>query len=396
MKFDGANIVTTNAAVNLSGANARLTDENGADALAHFRHLAFDGYFDLEVGRNFTTECSFVNEGLITVIASDPGSVSGDIDTTLTINGSYTGIGYPLDPNTDGQVELLAPGPDGDARMIINGALTNYNAARKTLNKTWYQWEAANGRSATTQVLGGSRPLDIVTNNASLNLYGPNTGLRDKFRNDALRNLAVSARFFMGDRDFTTADSFTSTSRLSIYGNSHFNVNGDLSVSGDQFQVFALTGYALLGDPFPNDPPYKKTYITVRGSLDMRSVDRFRYGIFDNATLPSVTINGAAKLGGALVPYLLDGANVSASDRFTLMTAANMVGHFSNVVSGGRVTAFSYPDGSELGTFLLTINKRSIVLSDFQPAQMIPDSHATHSGGSRTLNRGLDGNDGDF
>ena len=174
-------------------------------------------------------------------------------------------------------------------------------------------------------------------------------------------------------------------------------MNGHLLVSGDQFQVFALTGYALLGeDGFPNDPPYKKSYITVRGSLDMRSVDRFRYGIFDNATLPSVTINGAAKLGGALVPYLLDGANVSASDRFTLMTAANMVGHFSNVVSGGRVTAFSYPDGSELGTFLLTINKRSIVLSDFQPAQMIPDSHATHSGGSRTLNRGLDGNDGDF
>ena len=55
--------------------------------------IVFDGYFDLEVGHNFTTEGSFVNEGLITVIASDPGSVSGDIDTTLTINGSYTGIG---------------------------------------------------------------------------------------------------------------------------------------------------------------------------------------------------------------------------------------------------------------------------------------------------------------
>ena len=192
----------------------------------------------------------------------------------------------------------------------------------------------------------------------------------------------------MGDRDFTTADSFTSTSRLSIYGNSHFNVNGPLSVSGEQFQVFALTGYALLGDPFPNDPPYKKSYITVRGSLDMRSLDRFRYGIFDNATLPSVTINGAAKLGGALVPYLLDGANVSPSDRFTLMTAANMVGHFSNVANGGRVSAISFSDGSVLGTFLLTINRRSIVLSDFQPAQGIPESHATRPDSSKTLERG--------
>ena len=107
MKFDGANIVTNTALVELIGANARLTDENGADALAHFRHNAFDGYFDLEVGRNFTTEGSFVNEGVITVIASDPGSVSGDIDTTLTINGNYTGIGsVPPDPNFNGQAEL--------------------------------------------------------------------------------------------------------------------------------------------------------------------------------------------------------------------------------------------------------------------------------------------------
>ena len=394
IQFNGADIRTSNGDMLLAGPGARIVDENGNDALRNFEHNLLYGIFDFETGRNFMSAGSIVNEGEVHVISEFAGA---DANTTLTINGDYTGIGFPLDPGTLGVALVEAAGPIGDAKMVINGALTNYNAARKTLNKTFYQWEAANGRSATTQVLGGSRPLDIVTNNASLSLYGPNTGLRDKFGNDALRNLAVSARFFMGDRDFMTHSSFTSTSRLSIYGNSHFNVNGHLSVSGDQFQVFALTGYALLGeDGFPNDPPYKKTYITVSGSLDMRSVDRFRYGIFDNATLPSVTINGAAKLGGALVPYLLDGANVSASDRFTLMTAANMVGHFSNVVSGGRVTAFSYPDGSELGTFLLTINKRSIVLSDFQPAQMIPDSHATHSGGSRTLNRGLDGNDGDF
>ena len=93
IKFDGANIVTNTALVELIGANARLTDENGADALAHFRHNAFDGYFDLEVGRNFTTEGAFVNEGDIAIFASDPGSVSGEMDTTLTINGNYTEVG---------------------------------------------------------------------------------------------------------------------------------------------------------------------------------------------------------------------------------------------------------------------------------------------------------------
>jgi hypothetical protein len=216
--------------------------------------------------------------------------------------------------------------------------------------------------------MGGSKPLDIVTSEASLNLIGPNTGFRDKFGNDALRNLAVSSRFSMGDRDFTTVDSFTSTGRLSIYGNSHFTVNGHLSINGGQFQVFALTGYALNNDDgFPNNPPYKKCYITVRGNLSLTSGTRLRYGIFDNATLPSVRIGGAAILRGTLVPYLLDGANVTSSNSFTLMTAAKIVGQFSNVANGGRVPVTSFSDGSELGTFLVTITKTSLILSDFQP-----------------------------
>ena len=145
MKFDGANIVT-NAAAHRADRRKRAHDRRERRRCSRsFPAQPFDGYFDLEVGRNFTTEGSFVNEGLITVFASDPGSVSGDIDTTLTINGSYTGIGYPLDPNTDGQVELLAPGPDGDARMIINGALTNYDAGTQTLHKSIFVWEAAHG-----------------------------------------------------------------------------------------------------------------------------------------------------------------------------------------------------------------------------------------------------------
>ena len=82
----------------------------GADALAHFRHNAFDGYFDLEVGPNFTTEGAFVNEGGIAIFASHP-DLPGDVTTTLTINGNFTDIGYPLDANTDGLIELYAPGP---------------------------------------------------------------------------------------------------------------------------------------------------------------------------------------------------------------------------------------------------------------------------------------------
>jgi hypothetical protein len=217
--------------------------------------------------------------------------------------------------------------------------------------------------------MGGNKPLDIVTSNAALGLYGPNTGFLDKFGNDALRNLAISARLSLGDRDFTTAASFTSLSRLSIYGNSNFTVNGHLTINGGQFQVFAITGYAVNGeDGFPTDPPYKKSNITVRGNLNLMAGTRLRYGIFDNATAPSVTIGGAAILNGSLEPSLLEGANPIPSDRFTVLNAAKVTGQFSNVASGGRVPVLSFPDGSAVGTFLVTITKTAVVLSDFQAA----------------------------
>ena len=87
-----ANIVTNTALIELVGANASLTDENGANALAHFRHNAFDGYFDLEVGRNFTTEGAFINEGGIAIFASDPAMIA-EVAVTQ-IEGVDDGMDY--------------------------------------------------------------------------------------------------------------------------------------------------------------------------------------------------------------------------------------------------------------------------------------------------------------
>ncbi len=371
MKFDGANIATNTALVELIGANARLTDENGADALAHFRHNAFDGYFDLEVGRNFTTEGSFVNEGLITVIASDPGSVSGDIDTTLTINGSYTGIGsVPPDPNFNGQVELIAPGPDGDARMIINGALTNYDAGTQTLHKSLFVWEAAHGARATTLVLGGGKPFDIVTSEASLSLFGPKTGFRDRFGNNALRNLAVSARLLIGDRDFTTATSFTSTSRLSVFGDCRFTVSGHLTIRNGFFEVSPLE--LLAGGPGFPTTPYKSSQVIIRGNFNLPSPAILLFHVLDHKKTATVNVKGAAVFAGSLQVGVEKIGRISASDSFTVLTAASITGQFSNVMNGGRVDVFGgfdqfgTPTGTPIGTFLVTYNKTSLTLSDFQ------------------------------
>jgi hypothetical protein len=380
IRFNGADIRTNNADIQIAGPGAGLLDENGNDALRNIEHNLLNGQLAPALfGHNFTTAGSLVNEGDINIVTYSFDQ-NPDLPTTFTVTGDFTGIGFPDDGNL-GFVGIEAPGADG--KLLINGALTNYNAAHKTLSKTWYQWVAAGGNSATTQVLGGSNPLDIVTSQAALQLFGPNTGLRDKFGIDALRNLAVSARLLVGDRDFASVSSFTSTNRLSIYGGSNFTVNGYMTINAGRFEVSSESGYAHAGagPAFPNFPPYEKSNITVRGNLNLMPGINCRFDIFDNATLSSVTIGGAAILNGVLQIRLLDGADISSSDTFTLLTAHKIHGQFSNVASGGRVTATSFSDGSELGTFLVTYGKISekhrkergrknetLVLSDFQPS----------------------------
>lgn len=398
IQFNGADIRTTNGNTGFFGAGARIVDQNGHDALAHLQHILVDGIFDLESGRNFTIAGPVVNEGVVYLLTNYFGLEGPEL---LTINGDYTTIGYPLDPGTEGFTGLLAAGPLYDAKIVINGRLTNYDAMHRTLNKTYFKWVAANDRSATTQVMDDSGPIDIVTSKASLILCGPKTGFRDRFGADALRNLSTSARLQIANRTFTTEGSFTSTSRLSILGDTRFTVNGELKIQGGFFEIRGSNGYGVFGDDtggFPIDPPYMSSQIIVRGNFKLKPRTEFLVDIFDNPTLPKITVEGVANLHGTLVPYLFDGANPTFSDRFTVLTAANIDGQFSNVVNGGRVTAFSFSDGSELGTFLVTYGRdrgqnhdhRSVlVLSDFQPNATTPSTQQNRINTSKAPMAGL-------
>ena len=394
VQFNGADIRRSNGLIGLFGAGSRLVNENGQDALANFGHNLLNGILDIESGRNFTSAGAVINEGVVYLLTNYFGIEGPEL---LTINGDYTTIGYPLDLGTEGFTGLLAAGPLYDAQMLINGRLTNYDARHRTLNKTYFKWVAANDRSATTQVLGESGSFEIVTSKGSLILCGPNTGFRDRFGADALRNLRTSARLQIANRMFNTAGSFTSTSRLSILGDTQFTVNGHLQIQGGFFEVRASNGYAVFGDDtggFPIDPPYISSEITVRGNMNLMPGTEFLVDIFDNPTLPRITVHGTATLEGDLLPYLLD-ANPASSDSFTVLTAANIVGHFSNVVSGGRVTAFSFSDGSELGTFLVTYGRQNhdhrhaLVLSDFQPNPTAPSSQESRTDTSKASKRRL-------
>jgi hypothetical protein len=373
IRFNGADIRTNSATVQEGGARGRITDEMGRDALRHLERNAVDADLDFEVGRNFTTEGSFVNEGEIDIFAKDPAFTSAGFDTRLTINGNYTGIGYPLDPNTVGLVNLIAPGPTGNAAMVINGALTNYDPDSQTLHKTYYGWQAANGASAVTRVLGGGKPIDIVTSEASLNLFGPRTGFRDKFGNDALRNLAVSARMIVSNQNFTTANSFTSTSRLSIFGGTRFSVSGHLTIRNGFFEVSPLSGYIREGYAGFPETPYLSSQVIVRGNFNLPSPSTLRFHVLNQEKTATVDVKGAAVLAGSLQTAVEKIDRICSADRFTVLTAGKITGQFSNVASGRRVDVFhefddlGNPIGKPIGTFRVTYDENTLVLSDFRP-----------------------------
>jgi hypothetical protein len=129
-----------------------LVDENGRNALRHLDHILFNGVLDVETGRNFRTTGPLVNKGTLKSIAT--GFIGPDAPVTVTIDGNYTGIGYPLDVENQGVMDVEAPGPTADATDGIKGKLRNYDAASRTLPQIYSDWGAAGGRSATTRVLG--------------------------------------------------------------------------------------------------------------------------------------------------------------------------------------------------------------------------------------------------
>ncbi len=91
-----------------------------------------------------------------------------------------------------------------------------------------------------------------------------------------------------------------------------------------------------------------------------------------------MTVNGTAVFAGSLQAGVEDVSLVSASDSFTVLTAAQITGEFANVASGGRVNVYEgfdtigNPVGDPIGNFLVTYDATTLVLSDFQPISGTP------------------------
>ena len=96
LQFNGANIVTTNAAnISLSGTSSTIVNQSAVNALTNF--AINNGSFGISNGRNFTTAGNFTNNGTLTVGSSNSkfdvnGNLANFSGTTLT-GGTYNVAG---------------------------------------------------------------------------------------------------------------------------------------------------------------------------------------------------------------------------------------------------------------------------------------------------------------
>lgn len=354
LRFIGADIQTIDALLYLLGAGSSVVDETNRDALTHVSHITINGDFETE-SQALSTTNSLVNEGYIFLDGS-----------SFTINGDLSNIGDRRNPGTLGFVDGLGHAGK-DTHYTVTGTLTNYDSVTHTLNEGRFLFNAANGNQHTLQVLGGDL-LDIVNDNGAIVLYGPNTGFRDRNGDDALRNLAVVNRDLeVGNRSFTTAGDLLINDSLVVGGDSNFTVAGTLTCNGSVFfSVFNAYTFFAGFKGVPSDEPVLSTELNVQGNLLLTSANNLNLEVFGPSAQGVAHVNGSASLDGALNITLLDGATVTNGDQLTVLTAASILGRFSNVGSGQRLEA-QLSDGSSGGSFRVTYKKNQLVLSQYLP-----------------------------
>jgi hypothetical protein len=357
LRFNGADIQINSAVLYLIGAGSHIVNQSNTDALSHLQLNTVDAFLDLEKGQNITTLASLVNDGYI---YSDR--------STVTVNGDLTSVGDRRDAGTVGILDGL--GRDGvDSRFIVNGVMTNYDAATHTLTKGRYFFAAAGGTQHTVQVLGGA-PLDIMTLDSAVILQGPNTGFLDLNGNDALRHLSEIDRvLIVGSRSFTTAGNLKNNDTLYVYGDSNFTVSGNLT-SGGLLDLSVINGYSTLIDVAPGlpvDPSALSTELNVQGILTLAPENNLTFEVFGPSAPGVIKATGAATFDGTLSLTVLDGATIANSDSLTVLTAASISGEFSNAPSGRRVVAQKYSDFTPGGSFRVNYSGHDLVLSEYLP-----------------------------
>jgi len=206
-RFNGADIVNNASSLNLNTPTSKIVDQNGLDAFRNFAHNLAAGSVSF-TDHNFSSAGAFTNDG------------------TLSINGQ----GLPT-------------------VFAVNGPLTNFNSATKTLTGGVYRVFGSFSNMSATATLRFNG-ADIVHNAADLTLGGTGT-IVDQASNNGLRNFVdntKSGAFTLIGQSFTASTDFTNAGALFLSntsqvfsvagGHSYIQTGGDTTM-GDSMMTAA-------------------------------------------------------------------------------------------------------------------------------------------------------------
>ncbi len=356
LQFRGANIVTNNSNITLTGAGSAIESSGGVNALANFAINGTTGVFTLGTGRSFTTAGNFTNNGLLTINPGDLFDVSGSLTnfsgTTLT-GGAY---------NVSGTLQF-------------NGANIVTNAAGINLGSTS---AAIVNQSGTNAMLGFNTNAATgrfgLSGNASLTTTG------GSFTNAGQILISTGSTFTVTGSgfDFTqTAGTTTIDGTLASGGSGALNLNGGV-LYGTGTVNYGVVDAATVT---PGNSATSTGALQVNGTYSQNAAGALDVTIGGTAAgtkYDQLNVSGAAALSGTLNITLAAGYTPAIGNTFDILNASALTGSFATV-NGLAI------DSSEHFT-VATVNGDEIVLTVVSGAAPASASLSAYAGvGHRKL-----------
>lgn len=346
-RFAGADIVNNATAIELSNETARIADLSGLDA---FRNFA----------RNMA-------EGQLTLM--------------------YLTFLAPRDFTNDGMVKLTS------STFSIAGTLTNFDPATRALNGGSFTLDlnvATNAPKSTLRFVNA----DIVHNGAFISLSN-GAAIVDVAGNDAFRNFTdnlPTGTFVVGTgQTFKAIGTFTNAGRVQTQPPYQIAIpEAPPSPPAGNFSVASGASYVQTSGSTANGGVLSADRIEIRGGSlsgsgtingNVSLGDAIVYpggGINGNLSLSAGTrvhsfvdqysrfsrwgpISGTVALAGKLEVEIRYENYLATTVTFTLLSAKQVSGFFSNAPEGSRITT---TDGS--GSFIVRYDGTSVKLANFQ------------------------------
>jgi hypothetical protein len=336
LKFPGANIVTDDANITLSGASSAITNStNSANGVANLATIGTGDSFTITGGRNFTTAGNFTNNGTLAV-----GSSTSKFD----VNGNLTNFNSTTDTLTGGTYNVTGTLQFNGAKIVTNDANITLNGASALITPDGTTNALANfatndsGVSFTVEGGDSLTTAAAVTNNGTLTVTG--SGSKFTVNGSSVSNASTGTLTVSSGGNLTDAGTLTNNGTFNVGGGT-VNVNGSTATNGSG-ATLTVNGGGSFTDvgTFTNGGT-----LTVGTSGSGGTAGTFSSGAFtNNKTMTeaagssvktgNLTNAGTITLGGGT--FSMNGTTASNSGTISVGNGANFTttGNFSFTNTG--------------------------------------------------------------